>query len=44
MLLGASVGAGLYLLYFLARIDVAWSYDLVSLSQPMFYFSLGSDF
>jgi Tol biopolymer transport system component len=44
LLLGTGVGARMYLLYFLARFDVAWAYDLRSFSRPVFYFSLGTDF
>ncbi|MBI2418792.1 MAG: PD40 domain-containing protein [Ignavibacteriales bacterium] len=44
LLIGTGFGARFYLLYFLARFDVAWSYDLQHTSKPVFYFSLGQDF
>jgi Tol biopolymer transport system component len=44
LLLGTGFGARMYLLYFLARFDVAWAYNLQSFSRPVFYFSLGTDF
>ncbi len=44
LLLGTGVGARLYFLYFLARFDVAWAYDLQAFSRPVFYLSLGTDF
>ncbi len=44
MLLGTGFGARLYFLYFLARFDVAWAYNLNAFSKPIFYFSLGTDF
>ena len=44
MLLGTGVGARMYILYFLAKFDVAWQYDFNKFSRPVFYFSLGADF
>ncbi len=44
LLLGTGVGARLYLLYFLVRFDVAWSFDMNKFSRPKYYFSLGTDF
>lgn len=40
---GYGVGARIYFLYFLLRIDVAWRYTLNGSSQPIWYFSLGGD-
>ncbi len=44
LLIGTGFGARIYLLYFLTRFDVAWSYDLKSFSRPIFYLSIGYDF
>ena len=44
LLLGTGFGARMYFLYFLARFDVAWAYNLQSFSRPVFYLSLGTDF
>lgn len=41
---GYGVGARLYFLYFLMRIDLAWKFDLNSSSPPIWYISLGTDF
>jgi len=41
---GYGVGARIYFLYFLMRIDVAWRYNLEGgSSKPIWYFSLGGD-
>lgn len=40
---GYGVGARVFFLYFLLRIDVAWRYDLDKSSSPIWYFSLGGD-
>ncbi len=40
---GYGVGARVYFLYFLLRIDVAWNYNLNRSSKPIWYFSLGGD-
>jgi outer membrane protein assembly factor BamA len=41
---GYGVGARIYFLYFLVRIDVAWRYNLEGgSSKPIWYFSLGGD-
>ena len=40
---GYGVGARVFLLYFLVRIDVAWPYDLNSSGKPIWYISLGAD-
>jgi hypothetical protein len=41
---GYGVGARVYFLYFLMRIDVAWRFDLEGgSSKPIWYFSLGGD-
>ena len=40
---GYGVGARIFFLYFLLRIDVAWRYDLESSSKPIWYISLGGD-
>ncbi|MEO6046765.1 MAG: hypothetical protein ABIQ57_04775, partial [Candidatus Kapaibacterium sp.] len=44
LLLGTGVGIRAYVLGMPARLDVAWSYNLDSWSQPKYYFSLGYDF
>ena len=44
MLIGTGFGARTYLLFFLLRFDIAWSYDYVGFSKPKYYFSLGVDF
>jgi len=44
LLMGTGFGARMYFLYFLARFDMAWAYDVRGFSQPKFYFSLGADF
>lgn len=40
---GYGVGARVFLLYFLLRIDVAWPYNLDRSGKPIWYFSLGAD-
>ena len=40
---GYGIGARVFLLYFLLRIDVAWPYDLDRSGKPIWYFSLGAD-
>jgi Tol biopolymer transport system component len=41
---GYGVGARVFFLYFLVRIDVAWRFDLEGgSSKPIWYFSLGGD-
>ncbi len=40
---GFGVGARVYFLYFLMRIDVAWQHDLDGTSKPVWLFSLGGD-
>ncbi len=40
---GYGIGARVFFLYFLLRIDVAWQYDLAGSSKPVWYFSLGGD-
>lgn len=44
LLIGTGFGWRIYFLYFLLRFDVAWAYNFNSFSEPMFYFSLGTDF
>lgn len=44
LLIGTGLGARIYLLYFLLRFDVAWSYNVDRFSAPKYYFSLGTDF
>jgi outer membrane protein assembly factor BamA len=44
LLMGTGFGARIFLLYFLLRFDMAWSYNLDTFSKPKFYFSLGLDF
>ncbi len=40
---GYGMGARVFFLYFLMRIDVAWQYDLDGSSKPVWYISLGGD-
>jgi len=44
LILGFGYGIRIYLGFALLRIDSAWRTDLKSFSEPIFYFSLGSDF
>lgn len=44
LLLGVGTGIRTYLLFFLARFDVAWAWDLDHFKKPRYYFSLGVDF
>ncbi len=44
LLIGTGVGARMVVLYFLVRLDIAWSYNLQNFSAPKYYFSLGYDF
>ncbi len=44
LLVGTGVGARMVILYFLVRMDIAWSYNLQHFSRPQYYFSLGYDF
>ncbi len=44
LLIGTGVGARMVILYFLVRLDIAWSYNLQNFSPPKYYFSLGYDF
>jgi len=41
---GYGCGTRLILGYFLLKIDVAWRFDLDTVSKPIWYFSLGLDF
>ena len=40
---GYGIGARVFFLYFLLRIDVAWNYNLDSSGKPIWYISLGGD-
>lgn len=44
LLVGTGAGVRLVILYFLVRMDIAWSYNLQRFSPPQYYFSLGYDF
>ncbi|MFO7445960.1 MAG: peptidase MA family metallohydrolase [Ignavibacteriaceae bacterium] len=44
LLMGTGVGARVFFLYFLVRMDVAWAYDVEGFTKPKFYLSLGADF
>ncbi len=44
LLIGTGFGVRMVLLYFLVRLDVAWSFNLQHFSRPNYYFSLGYDF
>lgn len=44
LLLGVGTGIRTYLLFFLARFDVAWAWDAQHFSKPKYYFSIGVDF
>jgi Tol biopolymer transport system component len=41
---GYGVGTRIYFLGFLVRFDVAWRYDISSVSKPIYYWSFGADF
>jgi hypothetical protein len=41
---GYGVGARIFFLGFLVRMDVAWRYDISSVSKPIYYWSFGADF
>jgi hypothetical protein len=41
---GYGVGARIFFLGFLVRFDVAWRYDVSSVSKPIYYWSFGADF
>ncbi len=40
---GFGIGARVFFLFFLMRIDVAWNYNLQRISPPIWYFSFGAD-
>ena len=40
---GFGIGARVFFLFFLMRIDVAWNYNLQRISEPIWYFSFGAD-
>jgi Tol biopolymer transport system component len=44
LLVGTGFGVRMVILYFLVKLDVAWSYNLQSFSAPKYYISLGYDF
>ncbi|MCL4540471.1 MAG: hypothetical protein M1378_12885, partial [Bacteroidetes bacterium] len=44
LLVGTGTGVRMVFLYFLVRLDIAWSYNLQHFSRPQYYFSLGYDF
>lgn len=44
LLTGMGFGSRIYFLSFLVRLDMAWAYNFNSFSEPIFYFSLGTDF
>lgn len=44
LLVGTGLGTRFVILYFLVKLDVAWSFNLQNFSPPKYYFSLGYDF
>lgn len=44
LLIGTGTGLRSYLLFFLARLDIAWAYDGQKFTKPQYYFSIGVDF
>lgn len=44
IVMGYGVGARMYFMGFLVKFDVAWRYDLASVSKPIYYWSFGADF
>ena len=44
LLMGMGTGARIYVLAFLIRFDVAWSWNVKGFSSPKYYFSFGADF
>lgn len=44
LLTGMGFGTRIYFMSFLVRMDMAWAYNYDSFSEPIFYFSLGTDF
>lgn len=44
LLTGMGTGVRVFLLGFLVKFDVAWSFDLQSFSRPKYYISLGADY
>ena len=43
ILAGYGVGARIFFLGFLVKFDVAWRYDISSVSKPIYYWSFGAD-
>jgi Tol biopolymer transport system component len=41
---GYGIGSRIYFLGFLLRFDIAWNYNLIRSSKPIYYWSLGIDF
>jgi Tol biopolymer transport system component len=44
LLMGTGLGARIFFLYFLVKLDVAWAYNVKGFSAPKYYISLGADF
>ncbi len=44
IVMGYGIGARIFFMGFLVRFDVAWRYDLASVSKPIYYWSFGADF
>ncbi len=44
LLMGTGVGARIFFLGFLLKLDVAWAYNVKQFSSPKYYISLGQDF
>ncbi len=44
LLMGTGVGARIFFLGFLLKLDVAWAYNVKQFSSPKYYISLGEDF
>jgi Tol biopolymer transport system component len=44
LLMGTGLGARIFFLYFLVKLDVAWAYNVDGFTKPKYYISLGADF
>lgn len=44
LLIGTGTGFRTFFLFFLAKFDIAWSFDGQNFSKPKYYFSIGTDF
>jgi Tol biopolymer transport system component len=44
LLIGTGIGARMYFLVFLVRLDIAWQFNWQGFSEPRYYISIGPDF